>query len=460
MAILDLTPSEVVEKVKSGDVRACVVGLGRMGLPLACVLAEVGFEVTGIDVDEGVVEVVNAGRRFDDEPGLSGEVERWVRSGRLRASTSFSEVEACDVIFIVVPTKAFNAKPDYGALYNASISVGRNMKRGSLVILCSTVGPLVTEGLVKDALEGASGLRVEVDFGLAYSPIRASAGRAIKDLKSYPRIVAGLGAKSLELASAIIGLTTSGGVIKVSSPRVAEVVKLAENVYRDVNIALANELALICEKLGIDYDEVARAANTQPFCHLHVPGLGVGGHCIPHNPYFLIDYALSVDVRPSLIITARLVNDSMPKHALKLIIDGLKECGKEVRGSAVAVLGAAFKADSADPRYSPVEPLCDDLEVLGAEVRVYDPLVPISLLRDLGYDAEEDLEGAVEGADCVVIAIPHTLFKEELPKLLRDVHDYMKKPALIVDCWRILDPKEVASIGFKYKAVGRGLGDD
>jgi len=460
MAVLNLSPSEVVEKVKAGELRACVVGLGRMGLPFACVLAEVGFEVVGVDVDKSIVELVNAGKGFDDEPGLSSEVEKWVKSGGLRASTSFSEVEASDVIFIVVPTKAFNAKPDYSALYSASISVGRHMKRGALVILCSTVGPLVTEGLVKDALEGASGLRVEADFGLAYSPIRASAGRVIKDLKSYPRVVAGLSAKSLELASAIIGLTTSGGVIKVSSPRVAEVVKLAENVYRDVNIALANELALICEKLGIDYDEVARAANTQPFCYLHVPGLGVGGHCIPHNPYFLIDYALSVDVRPSLIITARLVNDSMPKHTLKLIIEGLKECGKRVRGSVIAVLGAAFKADSADPRYSPVETLCNDLEALGTEVRVYDPLVPLRLLKGLGYDARESLEEAVENADCVVIATPHTSFKEGLPKLLRDIHNCMRRPALIVDCWRVLDPRDVASVGFKYKAVGRGLGDD
>ena len=459
MVILNLSPSEVVEKVKAGELRACVVGLGRMGLPLACVLAEAGFEVVGIDADESVVELVNSGRGFDDEPGLSSEVEKWVKTGKLRASTSFSKAEEGDVMFIVVPTKAFNAKPDYSALYSASISVGRHMKKGALVILCSTVGPLVTEGLVREALEGASGLRAEVDFGLAYSPIRASAGRVIRDLKSYPRVVAGLSAKSLELASAIIGMTTSGGVIKVSSPRVAEVIKLAENVYRDVNIALANELALICEKLGIDYDEVARAANTQPFCHLHVPGLGVGGHCIPHNPYFLIDYALSVDLRPSLIITARLVNDSMPKHTLKLIVEGLEECGKRVRGSVVAVLGAAFKADLADPRYSPVESLCDGLEALGAEVRVYDPLVPIYFLRDLGYDAKESLEEAVENADCIVIATPHTLFKEGLPKLLRVIHNCMRGPALIVDCWRILDPKEATSIGFKYKAVGRGLGD-
>jgi UDP-N-acetyl-D-mannosaminuronic acid dehydrogenase len=459
MAVLDLSPSEVVEKVKSGELRACVVGLGRIGLPLTCVLAEAGFEVVGVDVDKSVVELVNAGRGFDDEPGLSSEVKKWVKSGRLSASTSFSEVGASDVIFMVVPTKAFNAKPDYSALYSASISVGRHMKRGTLLILCSTVGPLVTEGLVKDALEGASGLRAETDFGLAYSPIRASASRVIRDLKSYPRVVAGLGVKSLELASAIIGLTTSGGVIRVSSLRVAEMVKLAENVYRDVNIALANELALVCERLGVDYDEVARAANTQPFCHLHVPGLGVGGHCIPHNPYFLIDYALSVDLRPSLIITARLINDSMPKHTLKLITEGLEKCGKKVRGSVVAVLGAAFKADSADPRYSPVEALCDDLRALGAEVRVYDPLVPIWFLKDLGYEAREGLEEVVENADCVVIATPHTLFKEELPKLLRDICDCMRKPALIVDCWRILDPREVASIGFKYRAVGRGLGD-
>jgi len=459
MTILELSPADVIEKLRAGELRACVVGLGRMGLPFACVLAEAGFKVVGIDVDKGIVELVNNGKGFDDELGLSDEVQKWVKSGRLKASTNFSEARNSDVIFIVVPTKAFNAKPDYSALYSASISVGKHMKRGSLVILCSTVGPLVTEGLVKNALEESSGLKAGIDFGLAYSPIRASTGRAIRELKDYPRVVAGLDAKSLELASAIIGQTTSGGVIKVSSLRVAEMVKLAENVYRDVNIALANELALICEKLGIDYDEVASAANTKPFCHLHIPGLGVGGHCIPHNPYFLIDYALSVDVRPSLIITARLVNDSMPKHTLKLVIEGLKECGKVVRGSVVAVLGAAFKADSADPRYSPVEPLCDDLEALGAEVRVYDPLVSVNLLRNLGYNAKESLEEAVENADCAVIATAHTLFKEELPKLLRDVHNYMRKPALIVDCWRILNPKEATSIGFKYKAVGRGLGD-
>jgi len=457
MAIFDLSPADVINELKLGKLKACVVGLGRMGLPMACILAEAGFNVVGVDVNREVVDLINSGGGFEDEPGLADEVKKWVSAGRLRAYTSFGVVEESDVVFIVVPTKAIGSKPDYGALYSASRSVGEHMKKGLLVILCSTVGPLVTERIVKRGLEEASGLKAEIDFGLAYSPIRAAAGRVIRDLKSYPRVVAGLSDRSLELASAIISETTSGGVVKVSSVRVAEVVKLAENVYRDVNIALANEIALICEKLGIDYNEVANAANTQPFCHLHTPGLGVGGHCIPHNPYFMIDYALSEDIRPSLMITARSINDSMPKHTVKLVISGLRDCGKDVYGSIIAILGAAFKPDSADPRYSPVETLYDELEALGAEVRVYDPLVPLDVLKDMGYNACEELEEAIDGVDCIVIAIPHSVFKEELEKRLKKIYDYVRKPALIVDCWRILDPSKVRSLGFKYRAVGRGL---
>ncbi|MHC1627308.1 MAG: nucleotide sugar dehydrogenase [Candidatus Nezhaarchaeales archaeon] len=457
MAIFDLSPTDVLDELKAGKLKACVVGLGRMGLPMACILAEAGFSVAGVDVNKEIVNLVNSGSGFEDEPGLTDEVKKWVSKGRLKAYTSFSITKECDVVFIVVPTKAIGSKPDYGILYSASRSIGEHMSKGSLVILCSTVGPLVTEKIVKRGLEETSSLKAEVDFGLAYSPIRATAGRVIRDLKSYPRVVAGLGDKSLELASAIINQTTSGGVVKVSSIRAAEMVKLAENVYRDVNIALANEIALICEKLGVDYNEVANAANTQPFCHLHVPGLGVGGHCIPHNPYFMIDYALSEDIRPSLMITARSINDSMPKHTVKLIVDGLRDCGKDIYGSAIAILGAAFKPDSADPRYSPVEELCDELEVLGAEVRVYDPLVPIDALKDMGYDAYEELEEAIDGVDCIVIAMPHSVFKESLEDRLRKIYDYMRKPALIVDCWRILDPSKVISLGFKYRAVGRGL---
>ena len=457
MAIFDLSPADVLNELKAGRLKACVVGLGRMGLPMACVLAEAGFNVVGVDVNREIVDLVNSGGGFEDEPGLTDEVKKWVSAGRLKAYTSFGVIEESDVVFIVVPTKAVGSKPDYGILYSASRSVGEHMNKGLLVILCSTVGPLITERIVKRGLEEASGFKAEVEFGLAYSPIRATAGRVIRDLKSYPRVVAGLSNKSLELASAIIGQTTSGGVVKVSSVRVAEMVKLAENVYRDVNIALANEIALICERLGIDYNEVANAANTQPFCHLHVPGLGVGGHCIPHNPYFMIDYALSEDIRPSLMITARSINDSMPKHAVRLIVNGLRDCGKDVHGSIIAILGAAFKPDSADPRYSPVEELCDELEVLGAEVRVYDPLVPIDTLKDMGYDAYEELEEAVDGVDCIVIAMPHSIFKENLESKLQEIYDYMRKPALIVDCWRILDPSKVRSLGFKYRAVGRGL---
>ncbi|MDI9619494.1 MAG: nucleotide sugar dehydrogenase [Candidatus Nezhaarchaeota archaeon] len=457
MSVFELSPADLLAHLRDGKLRAGVVGLGRMGLPIACTLAEAGFSVSGIDVNEELVSMVNLGVGFEDEAGLNDEVKKWVSSGKLRAHTGFEVLKECDVVFIVVPTKAVNRRADYSTLYSACKDIGSYLKRGMLTVLCSTVGPLVTERIVKGVLEERSGLRAEVDFGLAYSPIRATSGRVLRDLRSYPRIVAGLSVRSLEAASTIIGQTTSGGVVKVSSVRVAEVAKLAENVYRDVNIALANEIALICEKLGVDYNEVAHAANTQPFCHLHVPGLGVGGHCIPHNPYFLVDYAISEDLKPSLIVTARNVNDAMPRHTLKLIIDGLNECGKDIRGSHIAILGAAFKPDSADPRYSPVKGLFEDLRMMGAKVKVYDPLVPLKALREQGYSARGSLEEAVRRANCIVVAVPHVALKKELEDKLERVLEAVKAPRLIVDCWRMLDPDAVRRLGFKYRAVGRGL---
>lgn len=457
--MFSLAPSDVLKLLKLSKLRAAVVGIGRMGLPMACVLAEAGFSVIGVDVNEKVVDLVNSGMGFSDEPGLSSEVQKWVSEGMLKATTSFSVLSDVDVIFIVVPTRAVASKPDYEVLRRASSNVGKHMPKDVLVILCSTVGPLVTEKIVARSLESSSGFKVEVDFGLAYSPIRATAGRVIRDLKSYPRVVSGLSPRSLELASAIIGATTAGGVVKVSSVRVAELVKVAENTYRDVNIALANELALICERLGVDYEEVAYAANTQPYCNLHVPGLGVGGHCIPHNPYFVIDYALSQGLTPILMLTARLVNNSMPKHTVKLVVEGLKSCGKDVEGSAIVLLGAAFKPDSADPRHSPVEEVYEELRGLGARVKVYDPLVPLELLRDMGYNACDSLEEAIREADCLVVAVPHSVFRGELGEKLEEFSKEVKMPALIVDCWRIVDPARARSLGFKYRAVGRSLSE-
>ncbi len=453
--IMDLKPEEISTKISKGEISICIVGLGSMGLPAACLFAEAGAKVIGVDVDRCVVEKVNKGKSPLTEPGLENLIKNFVGKGQLQATDDAKDAASkSDIAIIIVPTMIDKLKrPDYSIVEKACKNIGQGIKKGALIIFESTVGPGVTETVVKKELEEASGLKADVDFGLAYSPIRATVGRTLKDIMNYPRIVGANDKRSLEAAAAVLSTIAKGGIIRTRDIKTAEAVKLFENVYRDVNIALANELAVFCEAAGIDYFECMNAAITQPYCHLHIPSTGVGGSCIPVNPYFLIEESEDLGVKPQMVRLARRVNDAMPSHMLRLIESAAKTCKKSLKRTRIAVLGISYRANVKEPRYSVVKDLVNLLKKRGVRVAVYDPYFTTEELKELGYDGYGRLERVVENVDCIVIAVGHDEFKR---LNLKNLKRLTRKPAAIIDGGNTLNPSEVEAAGFIYRGLGHG----
>ena len=430
-----------------------VVGCGRMGLPTACLFSDAGFKVTCLDTDPYVVSQINKGISPFIEQGLSQLLKKNLKEGRISATTDPKDAVAkSSIIILTVDTPLDEKKqPDYSSLEGSCRNVGLNMKRGTLLIVGCTVGPSVTETLVKETLEASSGLKAGVDFGLAYSPIRATVGKTIEDMIKYPRIVAGIDKQSLTAVKAVLKTITKGEIIEISNFRTAEAIKLFENIYRYVNISLANEFAQFCESAGINYFQSMKAANTQPFCHLLKPGI-VGGN-IPKDPFLLLSEAEDLGLKLKMTILARKINDDMLKHAYILVKDTLRHCDKPVRRSRVVVLGASYRPNVKEARGSLVPELVKLLKRMGARVSVFDPYFTYKELRDLGYTTEPTLEKLVEGADCLLIAVGHNKFKR---LTLGKISVLMKKPSALVDLAHVVSPSLAISEGFVYRSLGIG----
>lgn len=427
-----------------------------MGLPIACLFAEAGAKVIGADMNPKVVERVNKGDSSMDEPGLPTLLKKAVRGGKFTATTSTEEVAAnSDILFLIVPTMIDRQKrADYSAVEDACVSIGKGLKSGSLVVFESTCGPGITERVVKGTIEKYSGLVAGQGFGLAYSPIRAMGGRALQDMQTYTRLVGAIDKKSLEAACAALSVVVKGELIRVRDIKTAELAKLFETIYRDVNIALANEFALLCEEMGVDYVETMRIANSQPYSHLHATGVGVGGHCLPVYPYLLATETFAYDARLRLALDARKINDLMPRHVAKLASDGLRVCGKSLKRAKVVVLGISYRPNVRETRYSPSLDLINILKKRGARVTAFDPLYNGSELEAMGLTSEPTLRKAVEKADCVILSVAHDDFKK-LDTIELAAH--MSKQGLIIDCTGILDSASVEKSGLIYRATGRGL---
>lgn len=454
--LMGLSPEEIAPKLRRGELAMAVIGLGWMGLPMACLFADAGVRVVGVDVNARIVEKVNKGEPPIDEKDLPQVLKRAVRTGKLKATANTGEAVAeSDVITIVVPTSIdHQKKADYQAVEDASRDIGKSMRSGTLVVFQSTCGPGVTERIVKLNLEKYSGLKGGETFGLAYSPIRAMSGRALRDIQTYQKVVGGLDKKSLDAACAVFSVIVKGELVRVHDIKTAEASKLFEAIYRDVNIALSNEFAMLCEQIGIDYMETMRAANSQPYSHLHIPGVGVGGHCLPVYPYLLASEVEGFEMKPKLVMESRRINEQMPRHVARLTADGLRACGKTLKRARITVLGIGFRANVKEARFSPALELIGVLKRRGARVMVYDPKYTSSEVTRLGYNTEPTLRRAVEKADCVIITVAHDEFKE-LDVI--DLGAHMSKPSVIVDCAHILNPREVEKSGIIYRGVGRGL---
>jgi UDP-N-acetyl-D-mannosaminuronic acid dehydrogenase len=453
---LSLEPGEIAVRIRDGALAIGVVGLGWMGLPTACLYAEMGAKVIGADMNPKVVERVSKGDSTIDEPGLSPMLKKAIKAGKFTATTSTEEAAAnSDILFLVVPTMIDRQKrADYSAVEDACVSIGKGLRNGSLVIFESTCGPGVTERVVKGTVEKYSGLVAGQGFGLAYSPIRAMGGRALQDMQTYSKVVGATDKKSLEAACASLSVIVKGELIRTRDIKTAELTKLFETIYRDVNIALANEFALLCEEMGVDYLETMRSANSQPYSHLHATGVGVGGYCLPVYPYLLNTEAFTFDARLRLVLDARKINDFMPRHVAKLASDGLRVCGKSLKRAKVLVLGVSYRPNVKETRYSPSLDLISILKKRGAKVTAFDPLYNASEMESMGLQSEPTLRKAIEKADCAILAVAH----EELKNLdTIELAAHMSRQGLIVDCTGSLDSASVEKSGLVYRGTGRGL---
>jgi UDP-N-acetyl-D-glucosamine dehydrogenase len=399
-------------RIADRTARVGVVGLGYVGLPLAAEFARAGFVTTGIDLDRQKVDAINAGTSYiPDVP--TEEVARLVAEGRLTATTDFAVVSSLDTVNICVPTPLRKTKdPDMSYIVSAVERIAAGLHPGMLVILESTTYPGTTEELVQPMLE-ATGLKAGVDFFLAFSPERVDPGNPTFNTHNVPKVVGGVGPASTVLAAALYG-SAIDTIVPVSSPQAAEMVKLLENTFRMVNIGLVNEIAQMCDRLGIDVWEVVKAAATKPFGFMaFYPGPGLGGHCIPIDPFYLSWKAKQSGFDSRFIELAGQVNGAMPHFVVDKIADALNRHRKPINGSTVLVLGIAYKRDIDDMRESPSLDVMTLLHQKGARVQYADPYVPALTARQwhggFRLDTEPLTPEAIGAADCVAILTDHRI---------------------------------------------------
>ena len=459
MGVMETPAKEVVKKIKRGEHKICVVGLGRIGLPTACLLAKAKAQVIGVDKNIKNLKLISEGKSPFEEKGLQPLLEKVVKDGRLKVSPNLKqETSKCDIIIILVSTLIDqNKNPDYSQVENACKELGLTLKKNSLIVLSSTVGPGFTENVAAKIIEKNSGFKAGEEFGLAYSPVRASPGRLLRDLTWYPRIVAGINRESTVRACSVLSLMVKGGFVVMGSIKAAETVKVFENVYRDVNIALANVLAEFCGETGLNYKRIAEAANTQPFCHLHRPGI-VGGTCIPVTPYFLISEAKNLGLDLEIVRTAREVNEKVAVKTVKKILKALRSENIGGRKAKILVLGFSYKADSKGEYLTPFTALAEILKRKGFSVFVWDPLYTPAEIREYGY-TPVNIEDSLKNFDCVIVSVGHKAFKKLKKKILEDLNMKTRKTLVFdVSGYNIFTPEDSTkkvkcmSIGFTHHA--------
>ena len=402
----------LLERIHSRRARTGVVGLGYVGLPLAVELAKAGFHTTGIDLDEKKIQAVNEGRSYIPDVS-SADVMTLKQAGRLDASSDFSVVKELDAINICVPTPLRKTKdPDMSYIVSAVEAVAKYLHPGMLIVLESTTYPGTTDEVVQPLLE-ATGLKAGVDFFIAFSPERVDPGNPTFQTHNVPKVVGGLTANCSKLAGALYGSAIQT-IVPVSSTRVAEMVKLLENTFRAVNIGLVNELALMCDRMNIDVWEVVEAAKTKPFGFMaFYPGPGLGGHCIPIDPFYLSWKAKQSGFDPRFIELAGYINGGMPHHVVDKIAAALNAKRKSVNGSNILIAGIAYKRDIDDMRESPALDVMGLLHAKGAKLAYADPYVPELHGHEWsGYDmrAVDLTRSALAQYDCVVIITDHKKF--------------------------------------------------
>ncbi len=426
--------------------RICVVGIGYVGLPTAMAFAEAGYDVTGSDINSERVSKLNDGRSPIPEIITDERIQKLLDANKIAFTTDTPQaVRHSDAVLITVPTPlTSDKKPDLRAVRGAAEAVAEGIKRDTLVVLESTVYPGVTEEIVQTIIEERTGLRAGSDFGLAYCPERYNPGDKKHTIKNIKRIVGAINEKWLEITAGMYSKISREQVIKVSSIKTAEAAKVIENTQRDLNIGLMNELALIFDRMGIDTREVIKAAATKWNFHIYWPGPGVGGHCLPVDPYYLVYKSRELGYDPKIITAGRDVNDYMAIHVVNLCQRMLKD----LVGKKVTVLGASYKGNVGDARESPAGRICEELKKRGAKVFVHDPLVEEREIEDWGVRIE-GFDEAIKDSDCIIIHSDHTQFKN----LDLDICAENMRTKAIVDSRGLIDQKKASKKGFLLERI-------
>lgn len=405
----------MVPKTKLKNMVICVVGLGYVGMPLAEAFSK-QVRVIGFDIDKKKVSKQNK-----EYPTLE-------------LTSDPRKIKKADVVIIAVPTPVTQHKePDMRMVISASKIVGRNLKNGAIVVLESTVYPGVTEEIVGSVLEKESGLKLGKDFKLGYSPERMNPGDKEHAIDKIIKIVSGMDKETTETLADLYGMITN--VYKVKNIKIAEAAKVIENIQRDLNIALMNELSIIFGKMGLDTKEILDAASTKWNFVRFSPGL-VGGHCIPVDPYYLVYKARELDYHPQVILAGRAINDQMAKHVARMAIKAINETGRTIKNSKVLIMGLTYKENVPDTRESPVKKMAQELMEFSCDVYGFDPLLHNKEIRSFGLKSADNRKMKF---DCVIIAVAHEQFKQIT---LDELKNSMKEPPVLIDIRRLFDQEE------------------
>ncbi len=447
---------DVKNYLKSNQIRVCVIGIGRIGLPTALSFADAGLPTIGVDINTNLVQMINSKEYpLKDEPGFDKIFESVMAKNTFHATTNILEaVPVSNFVILSLPTPMDkNNVPDYSALISVSKELSKTLKPGSLIVVESTIEPGFVENELISIIEGKDNrIKAKRDFGIATCPETANPGEILSDFKKLPRLVGAIDERTTSIVSEMYRHVFDVEIIKMPDCKTANAAKLTANVFRDINIAFVNELAILFENLGIDILKVLEACGKKYNFETHYPGAGVGGPCLPVNSYQILNSARGMENNGMLRIirAARETNESMPYHVVELLSDALNEIGKSVKGSTIAVLGISYKPNVKDIQLTPAEAIVKRLDQLQAVVKIYDPYFKSTQV--FSHKTESDLIDAISNVDAAIIVTAHNEFRGIDPSLFVSK---MKTP-VIIDSRGIVDVHAAKKAGLIFRGIGRG----
>jgi len=444
---------EVRNSLVTKSLKVCIVGIGRIGLPTALSFAKAGLQTIGADINEELVDSINAGNfPLKDEPGYEDIFNSVRKNGNFSATTDINEaISKSNVILLSLPTPMDeNNIPIYLALESVGKQLSQTLQSNSLVVVESTIEPGFIENVMIKRIEGDSGLHVGKNFTIGVCPENANPGEILHDFTGLPRLVGGMDEQTTKIIALIYDFVFSVELVTMPDCKTANAVKLTTNVFRDINIAFVNELSLMFEKLGIDTLKVLDAAKRKYNFQIHYPGAGVGGPCLPINSYQFLNTAKRIGSELNIVKHGRAINEKMPDHVINLTLDGFKKCNKSIKDSTLLILGVSYKPDVKDIQLSPAETIVNKLKALGAKIKIYDPYYKNNQI--FGIVVERNIQDILSDVDASIIVTAHKEFQEINPKIFTK----MKTPILI-DSRGIIDISSANSAGLVFRGLGRSV---